>query len=385
MSDLKIALDEAAGEGIISSDQAVRLLPYLSDRNIGALAARGALSELRSADVPNPLEDTEAPRFVRGFHDVLITIGIIVLLVGLWGVANRYVSLVAIVIMAEVLVRRQRLALPAVVLTIALVNWLVLTIVSYIGSMPFLFDNSLRGAIVPVAPFPILLGLFYWRYRVPLALALLLFSLFGLLLAAIFYAIGSVLGSSDVPTDYPLLTFVILFVAALGSFSLAMRFDLSDPQRLTRRSDVAFWLHLVTAPALLYSTILLVLRLQLANSGVVFTNLTNALFGSYVQALTVLLVVLAMMLIGLVIDRRAFVTAGLTSLGLATGAILRHNNAGLDKVGFLVLMIVGLVVLVIGIGWTDLRRIVVRRLPIGLQARLPALRQRAGELKWIRR
>ena len=374
MSDLKIALEAAAGEGIISSEQAVQLLPYLSERKIGALAAASDLSELRSTEAPNPLEDTEAPRFVRGFHDVLITIGIIVLLIGLWGVANRYVSLAAIVIMAEVLVRRQRLALPAVVLTIALVNWLVLTIVSYIGFMPFLFDNSLHGAIVPVAPFPILLGLFYWRYRVPLALALLLFSLFGVLLSVIFYAIGSLLGSSDVPVDYPVLTFVILFVAALGSFSLAMRFDLSDPQRQTRRSDVAFWLHLVTAPALLYSTILLVLRLQLANSGVVFTNLTNALFGSYVQALTVLLVVLAMMLIGLVIDRRAFVTAGLTSLGLATGAILRHNNAGLDKVGFLVLMIVGLVVLVIGIGWTDLRRIVVRRLPISLQSRLPALR-----------
>lgn len=373
MSDLKIALKEAAGEGIISSDQAVRLLLYLTERNIGALAA-GDLSGQGSADAPNPLEDTEAPRFVRGFHDVLITIGIIVLLVGLWGLANRYVSLLAIVIMAEILVRRQRLALPAVVLTIALVNWLILTILSYIGSMPFLFDNSLRGAIVPVAPFPLLLGLFYWRYRVPLSLALLLFSLFGLLLATIFYAIGSALGSSDVPVDYPILTLVILFAAALGSFALAMRFDLSDPQRLTRHSDVAFWLHLVTAPALLYSTILLVLRLQLANSGVVFTNLTNVLFGGYVQALTVLAVVLVMMLIGLVIDRRAFVTAGLVSLGLATGAILRHNNAGLDKVGFLVLMIVGLVVLVIGIGWADLRRIVVRRLPTGVQASLPALR-----------
>jgi ABC-type uncharacterized transport system permease subunit len=88
----------------------------------------------------------------------------------------------------------------------------------------------------------------------------------------------------------------------------------------------------------------------------------------------VLVVVLVMMLIGLVIDRRAFVTAGLVSLGLATAALLTHSNAGFDKIAFLVLMIVGLVVLVIGIGWADLRRIVVRRLPAGVQARLPALR-----------
>lgn len=374
MSELKIALEEAAGEGIISSSQAERLLPYLNAKGIGALPTRQALSAPRSLDDANPLEDTEAPRFVRGFHDVLITIGIIVLLVGLWGLANRYVSLLAIVILAEILVRRQRLALPAVVLTIALIVWLFHTVVSYVGSTPGLVDNVTIGAIVMAAPFPPLLALFYWRYRVPLALALFLFSLFGLLLAAVFYVVGSVTGSSNVAIDYPITTLSIFLIAALGSFALAMRFDLSDPGRVTRRSDVAFWLHLVTAPALLYSTVLLALRLELASGGAVFTNLTDALFGGYLQAVTVLIAVLVMMLIGLVIDRRAFVTAGLVSLGLATAAILRHNNAGLDKVGFLVLMIVGLVVLVIGIGWADLRRIIVRRLPAGMQARLPALR-----------
>ncbi len=374
MSGLKVALEEAVGEGIISSGQAERLLPYLTAKNIGALSAGQGFSEPPSPDDSNPLEDTEAPRFVRGFHDVLITIGIVVLLIGLWGLANRYVSLLAIVVLAEILVRRQRLALPAVVLTVALVFWLFHTAVSYVGSTPALVDNFTIAAIVVAVPFPPLLALFYWRYRVPLALALFLFSLFGLFLAAVFYVAGTVTGSSNVPVDYPIQTLMILLVTALGSFALAMRFDLSDPGRVTRRSDVAFWLHLATAPALLYSTVLLALRLELASGGTVFTNLTDALFGGYMQAVTVLAAVLVMMLIGLVIDRRAFVTAGLVSLGLATAAILRHNNAGLDKVGFLVLMIVGLVVLVIGIGWADLRRIIVRRLPAGMQARLPALR-----------
>ena len=374
MSELKVVLEEAAGAGIISSSQAERLLPYLADKNIGALPTGQGLPAPRFPDDPNPLEDTEAPRFVRGFHDVLITIGLVVLLIGLWGLANRYAPLLAIVVLAEILVRRQRLALPAVVLTVALVVWVFYMVVSYVSSTPTLSDNFTIGAIVLVAPFPLSLALFYWRYRVPLSLALFLFSLFGLFLAAVFYVAGTVTGSSNVPADYPIQTMMILLVTALGSFALAMRYDLSDPQRVTRRSDVAFWLHLATAPALLYSTILLALRLELASSGIVFTNLTDALFGGYLQAVTVLVAVLVMMLIGLIIDRRAFVTAGLVSLGLATAAILRHNNAGLDKVGFLVLMIVGLVVLVIGIGWTDLRRLIVRRLPAGVQARLPALR-----------
>ncbi|TXH83899.1 MAG: hypothetical protein E6Q77_03485 [Rhizobium sp.] len=374
MSELKIALEAAAGEGIISPGQAERLLPYLITKNIGALPAGQDLSASRAIDDANPLEDTEAPRFVRGFHDVLITIGIVVLLIGLWGLTNRYASLLAIVILAEILVRRQRLALPAVVLTVALVFWLFHTVVTYVSSTPALVDNFTIGAFILAAPFPPLLALFYWRYRVPLSLALFLFSLFGLFLAAVFYIAGTVTGSANVPIEYPIQTLMILLVTALGSFALAMRYDLSDPKRVTRRSDVAFWLHLVTAPALLYSTVLLALRLELASGGTVFTNLTDALFGGYLQAVTVLIAVLVMMLIGLVIDRRAFVTAGLVSLGLATAAILRHNNAGLDKVGFLVLMIVGLVVLVIGIGWADLRRIIVRRLPAGVQARLPALR-----------
>ena len=374
MSELKIALDEAAGEGIISSSQAERLLPYLTGKDIGALSVDRRLSAPRSLDESNPVEDTEAPRFVRGFHDVLITIGVIVLLVGLWGVANRYLSLLAIVILAEILVRRQRLALPAVDLTVALVAWVFHTVVTYVGSTPALGNNFTIGAIVIAAPFPLSLALFYWRYRVPLSLALFLFSLFGLFLAAVFYVAGTVTGSTNVPADYPIQTLMILLVTALASFALAMRFDLSDPQRVTRRSDVAFWLHLATAPALLYSTVLLALRLELASGGTVFNNLTDVPFGSYLQAVTVLVVVLAMMLIGLVIDRRAFVTAGLVSLGLATAALLTHSNAGFDKIGFLVLIIVGLVVLVIGIGWADLRRLIVRRLPSGMQARLPALR-----------
>ena len=40
----------------------------------------------------------------------------------------------------------------------------------------------------------------------------------------------------------------LVFVAGLGVFAFAMRWDMTDPQRETRRSDVAFWLHLLAAP-----------------------------------------------------------------------------------------------------------------------------------------
>ena len=372
MSDLKTALEGAAGEGIISPDQAIRLLPYLTERNIGvgAPAIRSGLSQPRETDLANPLEDSEAPRFIRGFHDVLITIGIIVLLAGLWGLTSFLGPLPAIIILAEILVRRQRLALPAVALTIALAQWIIIVSVVYLG--PADDGRSLMvDWMVMTLPFPPLFALFYWRYRVPLSLAMLLFSLFALLLAAIFYIIGLATGVPNVVLAYPLLSICILFAGALGTFAVAMYFDLRDPQRVTRRSDVAFWLHLATAPALLYSANLLAFMLEFGNDSAVFTNIQN---GSYVQAATIVVIVAIMMLIGLIIDRRAFVAAGLLSLGVAIGTILRQNNAGLDKVSFIVLMIVGLVVLVIGVGWPHLRRATVRLLPLSMQGRLPALR-----------
>ncbi|MGY5807918.1 hypothetical protein ACXHXG_09410 [Rhizobium sp. LEGMi198b] len=374
MSDLKNALEGAAGEGIISSDQAIRLLPYLAERNIGvkAAAVRNDLSQPREDDVANPLEDSEAPRFIRGFHDVLITIGIIVLLVGLWGLTGYYGPLPAIIILAEILVRRQRLALPAVVLTIALIHWTFSVTVMYFGMQNAGSPSLMTSWIMIALPFPPLLALYYWRYRVPLSLAMLLFSLFVLMLAGVFYLIGLATGVSNVVLNYPLQSFVIMFTAALGAFAVAMRFDLSDPGRRTRRSDVAFWLHLATAPALLYTAILLVFQFEAGNSGTFF--FAGMEHGGYVQALTIVAIVVVMMLIGLIIDRRAFVTAGLMSLGVAIGAILRQNNAGLDKVSFIVLMIVGLIVLVIGVGWPHLRRAVVRLLPASVQGKLPALR-----------
>ena len=40
----------------------------------------------------------------------------------------------------------------------------------------------------------------------------------------------------------------LVLIAGLGVFTLAMWWDRSDRVRQTRRSDVAFWLHLLAAP-----------------------------------------------------------------------------------------------------------------------------------------
>ena len=43
-----------------------------------------------------------------------------------------------------------------------------------------------------------------------------------------------------------------MLLLGIGVFLLAMRWDSSDRARLTRRTDVAFWLHLLAAPMIVH-------------------------------------------------------------------------------------------------------------------------------------
>ena len=45
----------------------------------------------------------------------------------------------------------------------------------------------------------------------------------------------------------------LVLLSGLGTFALAMWWDVSDPERVTRRSDVAFWLHLLAAPLIAHA------------------------------------------------------------------------------------------------------------------------------------
>src|ERR1700754_3231257 len=114
MADLRSVLDDATKAALISPETAERLLPFLLDRHVAVasdgaagtdFAAQGLAEDRLNADL-------ETPRFVRGFHDILITIGVIILLSGIWGLASLYVVPVAIIVLSEILVVRQRLALP---------------------------------------------------------------------------------------------------------------------------------------------------------------------------------------------------------------------------------------------------------------------------------
>lgn len=105
-----------------------------------------------------------------------------------------------------------------------------------------------------------------------------------------------------------------------------------------------------------------------------FTKLYFVVGLSDSQPLSVIAVVTVFVLIGLLMDRRAFVTSGLISLGVALGELIRDRVFDENNSFWLVLATIGFVVLTIGVLWPVLRRLVVQLLPNGLRSRLPPVR-----------
>lgn len=358
MVDIGLALKRAVTDGVISAEQAGRLEDAYF---VSPPAPAGA--DVADGEVV----DTEVPRFIRGFHDVLITVGLVIFLSALSGLGSIFAVLPGIVVLAEILVRRQRLALPAVALTIALVVWAITSGVVLADEYGRSWSDLAKIAAV-LTPLALGTGLFYWRYRIPVSLAAFFTSLAAFALLLVFEILGRIAGTDNFFTTHKAVSATILFVAALAFFALAMKFDLSDPERRTRRSDIAFWLHLVTAPALLYS-ILAFVFMQGENS--LFSLDADHVYrgaGQVVAAVTVL------MLLGIIIDRRAFVTSGLLSLIAAVIAVLSQGKTDGGSATFVGLLLVGMIVLTIGIGWPKLRGFVVGFLPSDIQARLPPVR-----------
>ena len=372
-------LDAAAGEGLIAREQLGRLAEFLLGRGIkvGAEPRQAAISAPPdSLDAPiasepaSTVEESEAPRFIRGFHDILITIGIIVVLLGLGGLATIYAVIPASIVLAEILVRRQRLALPAVVLTIAF------SLACGIGIYPMVDGTGAALSeewlpVVLLATVSVVTFLFFWRYKAPIALAAGFVAAYGAAVIGLTMLVLKFTKDEKFLIDHPLIFAAFLGLYAALVFGTALRFDFADRLRLTRRSDVAFWMHLAAAPAILYT----VMASIYMNGEQGWFSATTSIY----QAAAIVAAVLVLMLIGIILDRRAFVTSGLLSFGYAFKVLLTEGGfskliSSSDTLAFIVLLAIGIIVLSLGIGWQPLRRVIVSGLPDPLMRLVPPVR-----------
>ena len=144
----------------------------------------------------------------------------------------------------------------------------------------------------------------------------------------------------------------------LGTFLFAMRWDASDRRRETRRSDVAFWLHLLAAPLLVHPVFSLL-------------GLTDGQ-ASVGSALVVILLYVALALVALAIDRRALLVSALAYVLWAINALFQQSGAVELSVA-LTALVIGSALLLLSAFWANARRLVVGPLPAGLQEKLPLL------------
>ncbi len=293
----------------------------------------------------SPAVDEEHFRLITGFNDIFVVIACSLLLVSVNWIGAEFAAWLGPLAaagtawgLAEFFVRQRRMALPAIVLLLAFVGYIFYAIYAVMGA-----ENSYIASGGAA-----LAAWCHWlRFRVPVTVA-----------AGTAAVVGTMVSVSIVAwpqmQDY-LPPFI--FVAGVAVFALAMRWDTGDKLRLTRQSDVAFWLHLLAAPLLVHPVF----------SAVAFSDAPP----SVIQGGVVLALYIAIALVSVAIDRRALMVSALAYVLYAFSSLLKIY--GVVSLGFaLTALCVGSTLLLLSAFWHPCRGFVLSMLPSTLVKRLPA-------------
>jgi len=333
-------LKAAVGAGIVTEAQAASLAGLADSR-------RGARIDLAIGDEPFEL--------FKGFNEIFIVVGLLILSFG-WAsfVGIAYASQIsnpqqfallyggagtaALWLLSEYFVRRRRMVAPAIALSILFAINAALAMTAYFAQ-PFMVAQADYSSL----PWPFAVGTFtlviYWfRFRVPFAMAMIAVGCF---IVAILMAATSQ-GTPQSPSDLFLLSaggpFAwITLLLGLAVFAVVMMFDMSDPHRVTRRAANGFWLHVVAAPALV-NTIALTLLDRDANW---------ALFG----------VMMVFAVVAIIIDRRSFLIAAIGYILALASTVFDGDSAAMT------VLLLGVILLLLGAFWEKIRARLLRLLP----------------------
>jgi hypothetical protein len=354
-------LAKGVERGIITAEQAERLR---------ALENAGEPPELPVSP------DDEQLRFIGGFSDVFVTIGLAMFLGAIGFFATRAAGglgastaiAAAAWLLAEFFTRIRRMALPSIVLLVVFACAVFFDVslaidaidtgttrFAYQGLGRFLDIYISQPKFVAGAAFAtvLMVALHYWRFRVPITIAAGCAALTATVLS---------LFSGLAPNLPPVAYNAAILICGLAVFALAMQFDMADLERRTRRTDVAFWLHLLAAPLIVHSV----------TRGLV----TQASKLDQGTAVLILALFLALSVVAILIDRRAMLVSGLSYAGVAFWALIRQSGIS-DMTIPLTILVLGAFVLLLSAGWRPLRAGILSIVPPTLTRHLPRTTQLA--------
>ena len=349
LPEVEARLSAGVAAGIITSDQALAL------RQLPLDARPERFSTVRPGDEPFAL--------FRGFRDVFLALGIVILAMGLGGIASEVFGLrfdgvigwddfgltVALAAIAWIVGEwvTARLRMPLASLVTAGVFALALTATGVTGLIAAGVWMPRLSPIEIFAPLFFALGglVYYVRFRLPVALAFLA----GGVALSVYQTVDELIGAGSAFQLYALVTGLLIFLVAIS-------YELRDPARTSRHSENAFWLHLIAAP-------LIVFALTGGHDAMTITSTADAV--------QVFAVVAVLGLIALLIDRRAFIVSALLYLaGAITYAISQSGLPSNVQFAYTALVL-GLFIVALALGWQPLRHAFLKMLPEDWASRLP--------------
>jgi len=332
-------LRAAVAAGIVTEAQAASLAALAHSRQ----SRRAAL----------PAED-EPFEFFRGFSEIFISIGLIILMAGLTGLLAAFggFALLTLVPLATAGIAwwwagyftlKRRMTLPSMVLATAYGTGIVIFAFSLLARAEF-DDRAI--AIAGFSLSAAAMVLWYRHFRLPFSAFLAGGAILGAVysLTASVSSLAGLLGTDgyralfDMGESPAFATATLIF--GIGAFVVGMWFDTRDPHRLGRHSATAFWCHLLAAPALVNTVAMTLLN------------------GGGIGLLTVALVLIT--LLALVIDRRSFLTAAIAYIAIVIGWVMGEGGG---TSWIFVLLLLGAFITAIGTWWVQLRAKVMQLLP----------------------
>lgn len=291
--------------------------------------------------------DEESFRFIRSFNDIFVTIAIALVLFALNSLLSgisRPVSMLAIAAgswaMAEYFTRHRRMAFPSIVLLGAFVISVffgVADLLNFSASSPYEGTAAAVGAVAAA----IAAGAHWLRFHVPITVAA------GM--AALVVFAMAMFGVDSAPS-------VVMLGGGLVTLAVAMLFDTKDRHRLTRKADIAFWLHMLAAPLIVHGLFTIL--------GILTGSLSSA------QAGAVLAFYAVFGLLALTIDRRALLVSSLIYVLYAASTLIASSGFK-DYSSGITALAIGVFLLLLSAGWSHLRALVVKMIPQALRDLVP--------------
>ena len=295
--------------------------------------------------------DEENFQLITSFNDIYVVIACALVLISAAWFGNSVSNVTGALVfaasswgLAEYFVLKRHMALPAIALLLSFLGGVLASSIYALGELSEITLVT-AGGITAFAAWV------HWRrFEVPITVAGGTGAALGCLIAVTVANTNADLKEWFVP---------VLFLSGIATFIYAMYWDSADRLRKTRKSDVAFWLHLLSAPLIVHP-IFSVLGIFEGNSGLA-------------EAIAVLLLYLGRAFVSVAIDRRAIMVSGLAYVLYAISALLKTYGVDASSSAITGILIGG-ALLLLSVYWHACRALLFKIMPQNLQGYLPPLK-----------